>query len=140
MTTDSQLADEDAGSTPGPYYYAPTPGVPISTMAGLAMAEGWYDGEGEMLYGEADESDPSYGDTFVHNNGRRAGCAVTALVALTVFARATGMLSSCNDEDVDTVIGDLFADIHHLADSLELDYAALLAHGQMHYDAELLGE
>ncbi|WP_142065349.1 hypothetical protein [Pseudonocardia kunmingensis] len=89
----------------------------------------WYDGDARMRYdGTAAGAR--------HDNGRRAGLAAFAALA---FAVRAGLLSPRNDEAPATAIGDLLADLRHLADSLGLDYADLDTRGEDHYRHELRG-
>lgn len=113
-----------------PICLAPTPDVPISSIGGLEEFQDFYDGDGEMRYHAAPAD-------VTHDNGRRAGFAITGLVA---YARRTGLLSRGNDEDPETAFGDLLADLRHLADALGVDYDEIDEHGQVHYEAELRGE
>jgi hypothetical protein len=56
-----------------------------------------------------------------------------ASLAIETFADATGLNT---DVEMAEAIGDLIADMHHLADSLGLDFAAILATASMHYSEE----
>jgi len=62
--------------------------------------------------------------------------AELAGLALRAYAERTGSLKG---EPVETVLGDLFNDLRHLCDALDLDFDGL-AGRDLHYAAELRGE
>lgn len=57
-----------------------------------------------------------------------------------VVAFADRVFGASDEEDWDTIIGDLFADLMHLCDALGQDFDALVARGRWHYEPELVGE
>jgi hypothetical protein len=83
--------------------------------------ENW-DGDGEFRI-EAKPEDTQ------HNNTRRAGFAVTALLAYSQYG-----------VDPDTCISDFLSDLRHLCDALGEDFDTQSARGQNHYAAEIRGE
>lgn len=109
---------------------APGPDTRVTSVSRLKESVSWYDGDGGMRYG-------GRGEDIRHDNGRRAGFAVGAVLA---YAERTGLLSDRNDEDPATVIGDLLGDLRHLADSLGLDFSELDRRGTNHYVSELNDE
>lgn len=109
---------------------APGPDTRVTSVSQLKELVSWYDGDGGMRYGDRVED-------IRHDNGRRAGFAVGAVLA---YAERTGLLSDRNDEDPATVLGDLLGDLRHLADSLGLDFAELDRRGTNHYVSELNDE
>lgn len=72
-------------------------------------------------------------EDIAEDNLTRAHFAIPAVKA---FAKRTGL----GGEDVSTAISDLLADLHHLADALDLDWDALVERGDRHYQPELRGE
>ncbi|GAB3162157.1 hypothetical protein GCM10027258_80620 [Amycolatopsis stemonae] len=131
--TELVLASSADPAAPAPQRIArpaPTPDVPVTLTSQLKNLLPWYEGDGEMRYGDIVEDGR-------HDNGRRAGFAALAVLA---FAYRVGAINDRNDEDPATVIGDLLADLRHLADSLELDFDELDRRGLGHYVPELYGE
>lgn len=59
-----------------------------------------------------------------------------ALAAVETFRAETGM----DSEDLDTVVGDLLADLAHLCDERGLDFGHLIWRADMHYTAETSSE
>ena len=43
-------------------------------------------------------------------------------------------------EEIETLVGDLLADLMHLCDAAGISFDNRLSTGRMHYDAEILGE
>lgn len=82
--------------------------------------------EGQFTDGDSPED-------IAHDNYRRA---TFASVGVKAFAEATGLV----DEDPRTAIVDLIADLHHLADCLDLSFEALCDSAEMHYDPETTGQ
>lgn len=56
-----------------------------------------------------------------------------AAEAIDVFANRTGI----NDEDEETKLGDLLADILHFCDEKYLDFSGVLERSRLHYQAEI---
>ncbi len=141
--TDGCEADSDDGETAGlgqdgqpigvsdavPIGYAPTPIEPISDIRGLDEVLDWFDGDGDMRYVLA-------ADDIAHDNGRRAGFGMTALLA---YARRAGHLDDSYAEKPELALGELLGDLRHLADALGLDYTEIDEDGLGHYKAELRG-
>jgi hypothetical protein len=71
-------------------------------------------------------------DTAADNNLR----ARFAVVALKAFAERVGS----SNEGPEQGITDLLADLHHLADALDLSFEGLLDRADVHYAAEIRGE
>ena len=80
-------------------------------------------------WGDGDLTD----DDIEHNNRVRAGWAAEAVLTM---ARETGLLSACNNEDIDTAIGDLLGNLAHLCDLTGLNFADLIERGLTHYHDE----
>lgn len=72
-------------------------------------------------------------DDIEYNNRVRAGWAAGAVLTM---ARETRLLSTCNNEDIDTAIGDLLGNLAHLCDLTGLNFADLIEHGLAHYHYE----
>ncbi len=72
------------------------------------------------------DSDPAY------DNGVRAGFAATALKAFSVRV-------GDQNEDLETNLGDLLADLMHLCDSLDLSFGAIVEDAEGHYAPEREG-
>ncbi len=83
-----------------------------------------WNGDGEFRYGTKD--DPA---DVQYDNTRRAGFALDAVVA---YQR--------HGVDDESTISDLLCDLRHLCDALGLEFAAELARGEHHYEAEIRGE
>ncbi len=107
-------AHDDAITNPADVRF---PAHPVSAAAVEALDLDAFDGDRTMRYGDTPED-------HQHDNSRRAGFAATALVeyhatrsvgrAVTTYARRT----SPSGEEAETVVSDLLADAHHLADAL----------------------
>lgn len=72
-------------------------------------------------------------EDIAEDNLTRAHFAIPAVKA---FAKRTGL----HGEDLATTISDLIADLHHLSDSVDLDWDHLLDRADGHYQPELRGE
>lgn len=68
----------------------------------------------------------------IPTNEDRAGWAQ---VAVDAFAAETNMDAA--GEDMQTVMGDLLADLMHLCQQNDIDFERILATGKMHFEAEL---
>lgn len=62
-----------------------------------------------------------------------------AELAIDTFAKATGMRSERNDEDDETILGDLLTDLRHWAAANGVDFDAICA-GSAHTFAEEVEE
>lgn len=76
-----------------------------------------------------------------HDNITRAGFAAHGVVA---HARRTGLLCEqngqiINDENLDTAVGDLLANLRHLCDAADLDWDELTHLAAQHHHDELRG-
>ena len=83
--------------------------------------ENW-DGDGDFREGITPEA-------VQHNNTRRAGFALTALLTYAEFG-----------VDAETIICDLLSDLRHLCDALGEDFDTESARGERHYAAEIRGQ
>lgn len=83
--------------------------------------EDW-DGDGDFRYDVTPEA-------VQHDNTRRAGFALTALLAYSTYG-----------VDADCIISDLLSDLRHLCDALGEDFDTESERGARHYAAEIRGE
>lgn len=68
------------------------------------------------------------------DNDKRASWAARGFIAYTDRTFPQG-----RDEEFETMFGDMLADLHHLADALDLDWDEMLAKADRHYGPELVG-
>src|SRR5581483_880202 len=83
-----------------------------------------------MFAGDGEPRDTANQDDIIHDNTRKAGFAATAINA---YAAQVGG----GYETFHALIGDFFADLHHLADALDIDLAAAISEGRDDYLAEI---
>lgn len=79
--------------------------------------------------------DPDSRDAVAHDNTRRAGQAVAALVGYCDRTGAAGHV------EAQTALGDLLADVAHLCDALGIDFTDLVARvSETYLDPEIHGQ
>lgn len=83
-----------------------------------------------IFAGDGEPRDTADRDDIIHDNTRKAGFAATAINA---YVRQLGD----RYETFQALVVDLFADLHHLADALDIDLSAAMSHGREHYLAEI---
>lgn len=83
-----------------------------------------------MFAGDGEPRDTADQGDIVHDNTRKAGFAATAINA---YAAQIGGGS----ETFHTLISDFVADLHHLADALDIDLTAAISVGLDDYLAEI---
>lgn len=99
-------------------------GADDMTVLDVVAVTAQYVDDGAMRF---NYDDPEAG---VHDNNLRAALAGTALIAYAVAAdNTTG--------NVETVIGDLLADLRHYCDTVGLNFDAMAEASVTHYTAEL---
>ncbi len=93
-------------------------------------AQNW-DGDGRFRESWKDDADgTNYKAAVQHNNTRRAGWALSALLA---FQDEVG-------RDDESAVADLLCDLMHFCDAVGVTFAVELARGERHHDEEVRGE
>ncbi|MFE6611988.1 hypothetical protein [Amycolatopsis sp. NPDC057786] len=82
-----------------------------------------------MFAGDGEPRDTANRDDIIHDNTRKAGFAATAINA---YAAQVG-----GYETFHALMGDFVADLHHLADALDVDLTAAISDGRDDYLAEI---
>lgn len=97
------------------------PGTPENT----AIYEGWSD--------EEDEDDEEIDFSDLEPVAMNANRTQTAGIAVTAFTLATHM----QDEEPESILGDLLANLHHWADAHDLDWDVISDRADRNHDIEV---
>ncbi len=96
-------------------------------------AESWVDDDSDLVYSLPLGIDRITGDDAQEDNTTRAQFAALAVRAFADRVCPGG-------EEIETLVGDLLANLMHLCDAAGISFDGCLGTANMHYEAEITGE